>query len=126
MQHRVRHDGRAESVTNAALARMDAVMAARFKAKGMADAALYRPIGKAVAIPCTVLIDRNVQYGVDPDSGIATYVTLITAFRADIGAEDPVRESEFAVKSESWIVDRVTDLSDESRCIMICTPKKCC
>jgi hypothetical protein len=61
----------------AALQAMDAAIVGAFAAAGMADAATYTPPGGGVAVPCEVMVDRNLEIGADvPTRGIVVAMQL--------------------------------------------------
>lgn len=107
-----------------ALRELDADLAAAFLDGGMADTATYLRKGAAAAsaVPCTVLIDRDVQYVGDGYSQSPTKSTVITVFLADIGAPpvkgDVVTLLEDDTPTETFCIDRPISV-DESRAVCL-------
>ena len=111
-------------MTNAALSVMDErIFASMFRA-GLADAAVFYRDGTGIGVSCGVLLDRSVQFQ-NENSGIVSHATVITARRSEIGQEDPDTNSFFKIGSETFFVDQMMKQSDESRVMMIVTPKAC-
>lgn len=67
----------------------DAVAFGAFCAAGVADAAHYLPKGASLEVPCTVLLDENVeQFTSDDVAPIATTIDRVTLQLAEVTPED--------------------------------------
>lgn len=108
------------------LREFDADAASAFMDSGIADHAIYKPNvpGSAPIVGVSVLVDRAVAYQ-DFSAGIQSVVTVLTAFRSEIGESNPPNGSTFALvddngtpTGEVFSVDRVNEQSDESRVVM--------
>ncbi len=111
-------------MTNPQLATLDAKIFARMLAKGLGDEAVFYSAGEGKGVPCTVIVSRASQYQ-NQDSGVVSAAVTIMAKRAEIGRADPPSKSFFTVGRETFVVDRVDELSDESRVVLIVTPRSC-
>lgn len=111
-------------MTNPGLASLDDACFAAFLGAGLADAAVFYPDGDGVGIPCKVLLDRSIQFQ-NQTSGVVSNATTITVRRAEIGRADPDTDSFFTIGAETFVVDRLIETSDESRAVLMVTPKGC-
>jgi hypothetical protein len=105
---------------------IDAMLAAQFRAAGMADAARYTPPTRgAAAVPCTVFVDRNLEaFGVD--SRVWAGSVLITLFRTEIGEVLPQAGGRIDVLtpagqvSATYTIDQPQPGTDESKVVVLC------
>jgi hypothetical protein len=98
-------------------AQFDAMALPLLRGAGLVSDAVFNSV-----TPCTVLIDRNVQYQ-SLESGIVSQFTRLTAFRAEIGQSNPAIKSAFVVGALEYVVDKIVDGTDESRIVMLVTPR---
>jgi hypothetical protein len=82
----------------AALQAMDAAIVGAFAAAGMADAATYTPPGGGVAVPCEVMVDRNVEIFADAGADVPTRGIVVAMQLAQVPA--PARGGVVAVDGE--------------------------
>jgi hypothetical protein len=111
-------------VTNPGLASLDDACFAAFFGAGLADDAVFYREGDGIGIPCKVLLDRSIQFQ-NQTSGIVSHATTITVRRSEIGSDDPDTNSFFVLGRETFVVDRLLETSDESRAVLMVTPKGC-
>lgn len=109
-------------MTNPWLAEFDAIARDAFADVELADrvAATYTPAGSSTPIPCTLLIDRGV-IPVGLESVVTSPQIVITAYRDQIGADDPQHGAQFAIGAETFFVDAISR-SDESAVACIVVP----
>lgn len=107
-------------MTNAFLARFDALARQSFARAGVADAATFKLTPASDPVACTVYVDRGMQ---DVGDQAVTKNALVTikAFRDQI-QEPRIRQSVFTVGSETFTVDALADNSDESMIVCIVRP----
>ena len=111
-------------MTNQGLATLDDACFSAFFDAGLADDAVFYRVGDGVGIPCKVLLDRAIQFQ-NQTSGIVSHATTITVRRSEVGSCDPDTDSFFTIDSETFVVDRLLETSDESRIVLMVTPKVC-
>lgn len=105
---------------------IDAKLAARFRAAGMADMAIYTPPQRGASqVYCTVYVDRNLEaFGLD--SRVWAGSVLITLFRAEIGEALPQSGGRIEVLNAAaeviatYTIDQPQPGTDESKVVVLC------
>ena len=80
----------------------DAAAFGDFLAAGLADVATYTAPSGGAAIPCDVLVDRNVRDFGEDASPVATSFTLVSFQRAQV---TPARGGTVVVEGEPFMLD---------------------
>ena len=111
-------------MTNPGLAALDDACFAAFFGAGIADDAVFYRADDGVGVKCKALLDRAVAFQ-NQTSGVVSHATTITVRRSEIGPADPDTDSFFVIGRETFVVDSLLPTSDESRVVMIATPKRC-
>lgn len=96
-------------MTNPFLADFDGLAMDAFLGAGIADEASFVAHAGATAVPCRVMVDRDVEaFGFD--SRVAARMVVIGALVADVGS--PRRGAAFVIGSERFVVDAVLDADE--------------
>ncbi len=107
-------------MTNPGLAAINEACFSTIFGAGLADSATFYVAGDGVGIPCTVLVDRAIEY-TDQTTGAPAHGTIVTANRYEIGPNDPPLKSFFAIGRERFVIDRLVESNDESLMRALCT-----
>lgn len=94
-----------------ALQAMDADIVAAFVAAGLADTATYTPPGGGTALPCQVMVDRNVEIFAEGGADVPTRGIVIALQLAEVPA--PARGGVVAIGTEQLQLVAKVD-ADES------------
>ena len=96
-------------MTNPWLNEFAGLAADLFLAVGIADEASFVAHAGATAVPCRVMVDRDVEaFGFD--SRVAARMVVISALVAEVGS--PRRGAAFVIGSERFVVDAVLDADE--------------